>query len=153
MCVLGNLAWGKWSKPAWQALKNGAVSINPAELVMCAAAIHVGIKADVLREGMWVVWRTDNDAAVCDWNRQRARSAAMLEALRIVSEVASAKGIEVFARHVPKAVNSIADLLSRNRVKLATDLSQKEFKNATRIPIGKLVDNWMARIIRAAQGN
>lgn len=74
----------------------------------------------------------------------------MLEALKIVKEVSEAKGITMYARNVPGAVHSITDMLSRNRIKFATDLSNMEFKQANRVQVGKLVGNWMARMVRTA---
>lgn len=104
---------GEWNDSARRALNSLDVSINPMELFSFAFAVRLGIQSGIIKSGMRIVWHNDNDAAIVDWNRQRARSSTMLAALKIVQEVTRKYKVEVFARHIPGRRNIIADALSR----------------------------------------
>lgn len=97
-----------------------------------------------------MVWRNDNASAICDWNKKRAGSAAMLEALRIVDKTAVKYDVTLYGRHIDGFRNTIADLQSRNKQQLALEIAGKEFGAARMEDIGNKMNLWAARIVRAA---
>lgn len=151
VCAAGVCARGTWKPLVWSALKNEMISINPFKLLTAAAVIEVGVEGKVLRTGTRAIWRNDNVSAIFDLNRQRAGSSPMLEALRIVDEVASKYSIELYGRHIDGFRNTIADLLSRGQPTLALDIAAKEFGSSRMESIWNRMDLWAARIVRAAR--
>lgn len=75
----------------------------------------------------------------------------MLEALRIVDEVATKYDIDLYARHIDGFCNTTADLLGRGKPDLALDLAKKEFGKAQIETLGNKMDLWAASLVRAAR--
>lgn len=127
MCVAGRCLSGAWSPRIIQAMKDNVLSINPLELLTCAMTLSLARQEHVLHKGARVVWRNDNESAITDLNKDRANSAAMLEALVIVKETVAWTKIEVYGQHISTDDNKVADLLSRGKTGEALEVASTFF--------------------------
>lgn len=100
---------------------------------------------------MRIIWHNNNEAGITDWNRQRARSAPILAALKIVQEVSRKHNMQVFARHILGRRNTISDALSRSDKSTARKQAKEDFGRVEILNLGTKQYVWIARVIRSAR--
>lgn len=154
ICVFGTCAYGVLNAFTVQAFDDKDISISPAELILAAAAVVVGLERKTLGDGSQVIWRTDSGSATMVHNARRAGSRAMLEAVRVAAHIQRQNGVKVFAQHLPGETNVIADSLSHathdsTKLQFAIRECKRIFGHFTRVDINEVVDRHMEHLIDA----
>lgn len=132
-------------------MEDKVLSINPLELLTCAMTLRVSQQELMAPEGSQVVWRNDNVSAITDLNNTRAKSAPMLEALKVVLEMSKMTDIRPYSLYISSEENKVADYLSRGRTSQAVEEASKFFGfEATVIAVPPDFSGLCNRVARAA---